>query len=206
MSEKDDSDFALAQAGEFVAGLLERYQAYHDHKERMVYAGFALYAGAFGAGLISSRWPPAWVVDEPPLRAVLALGAVTIAWALTLSFLSWQLRRRRLAAIRVAGAERLLAKWSTEPPKTGELRPWKESAERGKYSLWRRVMHTVWPPSAPLPQADLADQRYPGVLVSLWKQQESSAGTGAESHEKLIVGTGWSLYFAVVLKTVLTVF
>src|SRR5262245_8898505 len=97
-------------ATEFVFHLREHYRAYHDHKESMAYAGAALYVVAFGSALIMKDWPPSW----GHAKVTLTILGLTTAWLVMLIYLKWQLRRRRWAALRVAGAEKLLAKWITE--------------------------------------------------------------------------------------------
>jgi hypothetical protein len=57
---------------EFIQGQHDYYAAYHHHKESMAYAGFTVYAGAAGAALIASGWPPAWG-DHKTLLASLAV-------------------------------------------------------------------------------------------------------------------------------------
>lgn len=104
----------IRRATEFIFHLREHYRAYHDHKDSMA----ALYVVAFGSALIMKDWPPTW----GSATLTLTILAITTAWLGMLVYLKWQLRRRRWAALRVAGAEKLLAKWITEPPTEEDLR------------------------------------------------------------------------------------
>lgn len=181
-----------AEARRFVELLLDQYNKYHDHKETMAYSAFALYAAAFAWLLVSKEWPPHW---PSPLPIV----TVAAAWLLALWFIGWQLKNRRLAAIRTAAAERLLASWLTKPPSSQDLAPWRDPIKQP--GMKRHLLGFLCPPLAPLGQADLADSSYPGALVSLWLQQNAGRGTGARRNEVILTVAIWLLFVAVALKT-----
>jgi hypothetical protein len=172
--------------------MLAQYNKYHDHKETMAYSAFALYAAAFAWLLVSKEWPPDWPAPMPVVT-------VAAAWLLALWFIGWQLKNRRLAAIRTAAAERLLASWVTRPPSSDDLAPWKGSIERP--SRLGHLVGFLCPPLAPLGHADLADSNYPGALVSLWLQQSAGRGTGATRNEVILTVAIWLLFLAVAVKT-----
>src|SRR5437773_2082631 len=95
---------ANPQVIQFAKESIDRYSRYRDHKETMAYAGAAVYVGAAAAIILSKDWPPSqW---GPSFGIV----AVVTLWALALSYLKYQLRKRRWAAFRVAGCEWILAR------------------------------------------------------------------------------------------------
>jgi hypothetical protein len=183
-----DDEYARAQG--FVCTLLETYEAYHNHKESMAYAGFTAYAALFGAALLTPTWPQ-W-------GEVARIGAASVTWLFFLAYLGWQLRLRRLASIRVAGLERLLADWITHPPTTADLRPvpLAATAQRSRYVLLG-VLSTMWPLRQVLPHSDLPDTVYPKALVTAWTEQVTERGTDAMFHERLLFAAGWLLYVLV---------
>jgi hypothetical protein len=152
------ADFARVQ--------LERYEHYHAHKESMAYAGLALFAAAAGAILIADKWPPAaWGV----YRTTIATVALMAFWAVVLLYLRFQLRRRRWAALRIAGCEHVLAKWAT-----GDLKPdsrlnaaHRTAMDNG--SRWRTFLDFVWPQKRAVRAVEMPDDPskgtplYPGV-------------------------------------------
>ena len=181
-------------ARRFVELILDQYNKYHDHKETMAYTGFALYAAAFAWLLVSNDWPPNWPRPLPLLT-------VTGGWLLALWFVGWQLKNRRLAAIRTTAAERLLASWVTTPPSDQDLLPWKGTIKRRR--ALTHILGFLCPPLAPLVQGDVIDSAYPGALVSLWLQPCSGRGTGARRNEVTLTIAIWVLFLALVLKTCL---
>jgi hypothetical protein len=187
------ADFARVQ--------LERYEHYHAHKESMAYAGLALFAAAAGAILIADKWPPTvWGV----YRTIIATFAVTAFWFVVLTYLRFQLHRRRWAALRIAGCEHVLAKWAT-----GDLKPDSRlnAARRAaidKVPRWRTFLDFVWPQKVAVPAVKMSKDDppvYPGILLDEWVEQEKT-GTDALQHERLIVVSGWGLFLAVILRTI----
>lgn len=193
---------ASEKARELVTVELQRYLVYHDQKETMAYAAFALYVGAFGAGLVSTAWPP---LDWSP--SWLPAATIVGGWFGVLWFMGWQLRRRRLASIRVAGAERLLARWVRTPPAPNDLDLWGASTAeadpqrtRGR-NLTALLGLLLLPPVAPLPKADVDDKEHLRALVVAWNDQTQDRRTAAVLHEWLLVAFGYALGILVFMKT-----
>lgn len=167
----------------------------------MAFTGLTLFTGAGGAVLVSNDWPPAaWGARAD----VWALLAITALWFGVLAYRRFQLRRRRWAALRVAGCERLLANWVVSLPSDADLLP-KDRNPIGSNSLVRCV-DFFWPLKAAVlvmaPPSDKNPAMYPSALVDAWVSQEEKRGTYALLHERLIVLAGWSLYLVVALFTV----
>ncbi len=170
-------------ARRYLEVLLQRYTAYHDHKENAAWAGAALYATAFTTALVSSAWPPSgW----PPWA--LYLGPVVMA-TFVLTHTWWQLGRRRIAAVRVAGVEALLAQWLTRAPSREELQlpPDKQVRASWRQRFWQWLR----------PVGDLTDKDYPQALVQAWQGRR----TRAQFHEWLLMAGGVVLLAAVLVKT-----
>jgi hypothetical protein len=140
----------------------------------MAYAGLAVFAGLVGAVMVSSDWSPkAW----GPHARCLALTALTLVWDLVLAYLRFQLRRRRWAALRLSGCERVLAKWATNKLSPEQLKP-KERTPGPDMKWWVRVVDFVicplkcsiravenLNPTSPNPL-------YPAILVAAWERAE----------------------------------
>lgn len=190
---------AASAAIDLLRAIADQYRSYHDDKETMAYAAFALYAAAFGAVIVGQKWPPKWFlthVPNPQLYAALILGVV---FALAMLFVGWQLRNRRLAALRLAGAVRLAVVWTRTPPTDRDLRPWKPKP--GATPWWRPIAAVLWPACAPPPVADLPLEAYPGALARYWHVQEKGRGTGARFHEHLIMVAMWVLLAGACART-----
>ena len=187
------------RATTFVRDLMKRYGAYHNHKETMGYAGITLYIAAFGTALVAKEWPPAW---GPASKAVTILG-ITGAWLVVLTFVKWQLLRRRWAAIRIAGTERLLAKWVREQPSVQDLSTWTKQAKQSP-PVWMRIVDYIWPLHKAVVAVDVTQEVYPRALVEAWRDQAAERGTAALIHERLVLITGWVLYVALAIRTVIT--
>jgi hypothetical protein len=194
-------------AASFVKAEMDRYRGYHDHKESMAYAGITLFIGAYGAALVSNAWPPQWIASSP----ITLIAALTGIWLFVLVFAKWQLVRRRWAALRIAGCERLLARWITQVPSEQDLATWRAPAaeERGRRerlvgvakAAVLTVTDHVWPLRSVHPVVDVHEEVYPTALVREWQEQEGR-GTAALFHERLVVVLGWLVYAAVLLRTV----
>jgi hypothetical protein len=185
---------ARDRAAIFIRDLGKRYEAYQTHKETMGYAGFAVYVAAFGTALVTKDWPP-W-----GSKHLVVLG-VTVAWVFVLIFVKWQLLRRRWAAIRVAGVERLLARWVVHAPTSGDLATWKKEPHARPGASVRIIDH-IWPLKRAVVPVDVSQETYPCALVEAWRAQAADRGTAAISHERLVVVLGWLLWAAVLLRTV----
>jgi hypothetical protein len=175
----------------------------------MAYAGLTLYLAAFGALLISREWPPDWLKPDKQLTDLL----ITSTWALALFFVKWELLRRRWAALRVAGIERLMAKWTSNDPSNDDLLPWEPKKVKktvskrvlsyvgsGILSLLIRVMDYVVPLPWAQPTVDITQAVYPTALVNEWKEQEGR-GTSALVHEGLLLFAGWAMYLSLLVHT-----
>jgi len=193
----NDLSAAGNRAIAFVRNLHDRYAAYHGHKESMAFTGLTLFTGAAGAALVSGHWPPpAW----GPYGWAWAALSVTALWLSMLAYLRFQLRRRRLAALRVAGCERVLAKWVASAPSAAELAP--KSREPIEVPCFLKCADYFWPLKTALlvlkPESKKNPPIYPAALVDAWLFQEE-LGTDALKHERLIVFAGWVIYVVLAL-------
>lgn len=192
MAPIDNQTARVSRLVALVTTLHDHYARYHDHKESMAYAGFTLYLGIVGAALFSDKWPPKphsyWPVVE-----------VLLLWAGVLVYLKFQLIRRRWAALRQAGCERLLARWATKDPTATDTQLW-TTESRLPTSLWLKVTDWVVPRRAAVTAVKTDQTVYPRVLVEEWKDRQVE-GTTAILHERLIVISGWILFFALLYRT-----
>ena len=190
-------------AEEFVRSLMERYAQYHEHKENMAYGGFTVFAGAVVAALVTTAWPPDWGLYTPTL----APGAALALFVVTFVYLRYQLHRRRWAALRVAGCEHVLAKWSRNGPTSRDL----ERIAGGDAEIpgANRVVGCLWcllgwvcPPVAEvlaIKRRDDADTaNYPRALVEKWR---TIVKTDAVMHEWIIFSTTWVLGVALFVRS-----
>ena len=188
----------VERAVNFVKDLLDRYVSYHDHKESMAFTGLTIFAGTTGASLVSSAWPPSW----GEFKQLIAVAALTGLWLGVLAYLRFQLRRRRWAALRVAGCERVLAQWIQLPPSDADLNP--RHRDPVVDSLGVKWLDFFWPQKAAVRAVESGSDNdpatYPRVLVDAWVSQEER-GTAALAHERLIILAGWALYFVAVADT-----
>jgi hypothetical protein len=174
-----------SRAVELARTLHDHYAEYHDHKEAMAYAGFTLFLGIVGAALFTDKWPP-----KP--ATWWAVPAVVVAWLAMLFFLKFQLIRRRWAALRQAGCERLLARWATNPPTPQDLRLW-TTESRASVSRFVRVIDWIYPLKDAVRAVKTDQSIYPTAFVDAWKARELE-GTEAIAHERLVVLAGWALF------------
>jgi hypothetical protein len=189
----------------FVLQYRDRYFMYHNHKESMAYAAFALYLVSFGAGLVSAAWPPAWPISPGWLRAIVLVVVATVAWLFALRVMAWQLGYRRLAAVRVAGAERLLNSLLRGPVAEEQLRTW-EASKRGQEPAAKGgLKQWLWPPGAPISDADLDDDMYPAHLIAACRYQQHEHPTHAVEHEALVFAAGWVAWALLVIKTAIII-
>jgi hypothetical protein len=178
---------------EFVQALLDRYASYHDLKETMAYAGITLFGGIVGTATVSDAWPPNWGQHS----ACLAIVASTLLWTTILTFLRFQLTRRRWAALRVAGCERLLAAWLQEGPSEEEL-ALAPVTSRPPPAFTTRIANFLWGSNAAVRAVKTEEAVYPNALVKVWLRQEVY-GTDALKHERLILICGWIFYVILIL-------
>ncbi|SRR6266571_4531841 len=177
---------------EFVRTLHDHYASYHDHKESMAYAGLTLFVGIVGAGLFTDKWPP-----EP--RTPWSIVAVIVLWAVVLTYLKFQLVRRRWAALRQAGCERLLARWTMREPTADDMKLW-TTESRPPVGALVRITDWVVPRKAAVRAVKTDQSVYPRALVEEWKAREAN-GTEAIRHERLVIITGWVTFIALLWRT-----
>lgn len=188
---------------DFVSDEIGRYADYQKHKESVAYTGLALFTGATGLVLTSKDWPPSvWNSNV----CVLSIITLTAFWFAVLFFLRFQLQRRRWAALRVAGCERVLVRWATNKIDTERLSADKRPQldENEKISTLLRIIDWVWPQKysvLAIEEPKESDKPYyPGVLIDAWREAEES-GTAALRHERLIILSGWALYACMLYRT-----
>jgi hypothetical protein len=182
---------------EYVAHLDEHYRSYHDHKETLAYNAMALYVGAFGIALVTKDWPPAWAIRDP----LFGFWAVTAAWLVFLLYIKWQLRKRRWAALRAAGTDRMLARWTISPPSAQELEIIKATGTR-EPDCWEMIVDHIWPLRAAVPVLEGDEPVYPRALVETWLTVQRNKGTSAVVNEGLLIVIGWCLYLALLARTI----
>lgn len=180
----------------WVQALLDRYAAYHQHKEGAAYAAITLFAGIAGAAAVSSAWPSDW----GRYTTVLAILVATLLWTAVLTFLRFQLTRRRWAALRVAGCDRLLAAWLQKGPSDVGLAPG-APISRPPVTCPSLVANCLWGSKYAVHAVDTSESVYPSALVTAWVDQETR-GTDALKHERLVLAAGWVLYAALVVTAI----
>ncbi len=181
----------------WIQALLDRYAAYHQHKEGTAYAAITLFAGIAGTAAVGNAWPPAW----GRYTTVLAISAATLLWGAVLTFLRFQLTRRRWAALRVAGCDRLLAVWLQKAPSDVGLAP-ATPTSRPPVPCPSLVANCLWGSKYAVHAVDTSESVYPSALVTAWVDQETR-GTDALKHERLILVSGWVLYVVLVVTTII---
>ena len=210
---------AHERAERFLTDLLSAHRAYHQHKENMAYAGAALYVLAFGAALTGETWPPAWWLDDPFWRRWGTVAAITTAWFVVLLYLRWQLGLRYWTAVHVAATQELLAKWITDLPKDEDLEPWKPPSNHSKDSnkfarnwrgnVWRELKRSsrwiadwICPSRRLTVKPDVPYAVYPKAVVEAWLKQ-AERGSGAVFHSRLVLCASWSIYVALLARTLM---
>ncbi|GEM_PF-4110878 len=106
-SGPDEREVALA----YLSTIGERYEAYHAHKENLVYAAAALYVTGALAVLLGV---------PPGSTLVVTLVFMCIA-VIAFEYVRWQLEMKNVAADRSDACSSLAARWVATPPKPGEL-------------------------------------------------------------------------------------
>ncbi len=183
----------------FVETFHREYVEYHNHKETVAYTALALYVAAFGAALVSKEWPPPW--GDGWIRLLLSIAALSLAWIFALWFIGWQLTRRRMAAVRVAAAERLLASWASSSPDDKGSALAASTPSAGPAHWW----HLFWTPATPEPAGDLRDGHYPAAVINAVHSLRSWPGSEARVHEGVIIAAVHTLWLVAVVKTVVVV-
>src|SRR4051794_38795788 len=108
-----------AQFREYVKASHDRFATFRDNKETMAFAGLAIFLAAVATALTSREWPPTFAQNRPWLIA----AAFSALWIFVASYLRYQLRRRRWAALRVAGCDWLAAEWLPDSPQAMRTKP-----------------------------------------------------------------------------------
>jgi hypothetical protein len=182
---------------DYAQAVHDRLAAYRDNKETMAFAGLAIFLGAVATALTSRDWPPTFAKERPWLIVL----AFSILWVFIAVYLRYQLRRRRWAAIRVAGCDWLLAEWLPESPHAmanEDSRPAKP-AKPGPLIL---LVDIIWPLKSAVTAVDPNLRVYPDEIERSWVLA-SKRGTDALLHERLIHIAGWVGYAAVLTRTLL---
>jgi hypothetical protein len=194
--------------------LQRRYVGYMQQKEYLAYLGFAVYATAASTILLfdEEKWPPpSWGSLSPWW----ALGAICVVWLLAFLYLRFELHRRRWAAMRLAGCERVLVKLATGDISTDASIPWtwngvpRQKPPETRTPVGTRIGNFVcslWglfcPLKASFPVIRDKFAVYPKIFIDLWKvQQERPQPTDALKHERLVMLAGWGLFFLVLVNT-----
>jgi len=189
---------AKKQLQEFVSQALARYVTYHDAKENMALAGITLFLAAGATILVAKDWPSSFLSGTGSISII----ALSLVWLLVSLYLRFQLRRRRWAALRVAGCEWLLAEWLPDSPKA--LANQSDMAVKRRPGWFIRAVDVAWPLKAAVAvmKPDTPSQVYPKEIEEAWLKAEWR-GTEALSHERLIHFVGWVTYFAMVARTLI---
>jgi hypothetical protein len=134
-------------------------------------------------------------------RPWLIIVAFFWLWALVAVYLRYQLRRRRWAAIRVAGFDRLLAEWLPESPhalareEDNPVRPTKPARPL-------LFLDLLWPLKDAVIAFDPEEHVYLDEIERAWILVAKS-GTDALRHERIIHAAGWVGFGSVVMRTLL---
>ncbi len=132
---------------EYLFALLALNSTYHNHKEQAAYTILGV-EGAFFLGLfLLGNWPPG-VDSVPDWLLALAFG---LTWVLFHSALRFQLRNRRLAALRVDALIRTLEDDCDREAKLTEV----ERHRPGR--LMRFIDDTLWPVKTATIDGDLGE-------------------------------------------------
>jgi len=185
------------QTRDYLQAVHDRLQAYRDGKETMAFAGLAIFLGAAATALTSRDWPPTFVQNRPWF----VVAAFSILWVFVAVYLRYQLRRRRWAAIRVAGCDWLLAEWLPDSPHAMATEE-KSPAKPAKPGPMILLIDIIWPLKSAVTAVDPNRSVYPDEIERSWVLA-SKRGTDALLHERLIHIAGWVGYAAVLTRTLL---
>jgi hypothetical protein len=186
-----------AQLREYTQGALERFSTYRDNRETMAFAGLAVFLGSVATALVSKDWPPTFAIGHPGLIVVAFSGL----WLFVAVYLRYQLRRRRWAALRVAGCDWLLAEWLPESPHA-MAQDQKTPTRRAEPTLRLLLLDTFWPLKGAVVSIVPTLHVYPAEIEDAWLLA-ADRGTDTLLHERIIHIAGWVGYAAVVLRTLL---
>lgn len=183
------------QTREYVQAVHDRLAAYRDNKETMAFAGLAIFLGAVATALTSRDWPP----DFAQGRQWLIIATFSLLWIFVAVYLRYQLRRRRWAAIRVAGCDWLLAELLPESPRALANEP--ENPERPPKPHWFALcVDLIWPLKNSVTPVNAELRVYPHQIERAYILA-GQRGTEALIHERIIHFAGWIGYAAVIVRT-----
>jgi hypothetical protein len=182
---------------EYVQAVHDRLAAYRDNKETMAFAGLAIFFGAVATALASHDWPPAFAQGRPWL----IIGAFSSLWVFVAVYLRYQLRRRRWAAIRVAGCDWLLAEWLPDSPHA-QASEAENPVRRPKPGPVLLLLDLMWPLKKSVIGIDPKLRVYPHEIERAWVLA-GERSTDALLHERIIHFAGWVGYVSVVTRTLL---
>jgi hypothetical protein len=163
----------------------------------MAFAGLAVFLGSVATALVSKDWPPTFAIGHPGLIVVAFSGL----WLFVAVYLRYQLRRRRWAALRVAGCDWLLAEWLPESPRA-MAQDQKIPTRRAKPTALLLFFDLFWPLKGAVGAINPTLHVYPAEIEDAWLLA-ADRGTEALWHERIIHFAGWVGYVVVVLRTLL---
>jgi len=201
-----ERDVCNNQAERLLNHLIADNEAYHNHKETMAHAGLLVMLGLCSAILLEEVWPPCWVSTIPSILCPrqIAMLAFLFLWILLNTYIRWQMRNRRTAAIMQAAAFSILTRGGSGSPESIYLDEDSEhKGNQGKPPCGRRLItlldHIVPVPAAPLAN-DIKGKSYPTWLRNAIEEQERE-GTGALTGEWLIT---FASFFALIIVAIRT--
>jgi hypothetical protein len=186
-----------AHLREYVRDCLTRFSGIRDAKETLAFAGLAVFLGAAATALASKDWPPAIAASRPWLVVL----AFSVLWGFVATYLRYQLRRRRWAALRVSGSDWLLAEWLPGSP-GAMARDAKIPTRRPEPDAWLLFRDLIWPVNESVVAINPELHVYPDEIETAWLRA-ADRGTDALTHERIIHLAGWVGYAGVVLRTLL---
>lgn len=108
-----------------ITSLLTAQGTYHNHKERMAYNAATLYMAGATALILA---PPFWQFYPKPAFVLFVVALIAIA-AIGFVYVRWQLRMRRIAAVRVSACWNLATIWLHTSPTPADLEPSVETVQ-----------------------------------------------------------------------------
>jgi hypothetical protein len=197
MSYENMCEKQQTQTRDYLEAVHNRLQTYRDGKETLAFAGLAIFLGAVATALTSKDWPPTFAQHRP----LLIVGAFSLLWLFVAVYLRYQLRRRRWAALRVAGCDWLLAEWLPDSPRAmvNEDPSPKRSPKPRTIIL---LIDIIWPLKSAVIAVDPNQRVYTNEIERSWILA-SKRGTDALLHERLIHIAGWLGYGLVLARTLL---
>ncbi len=174
---------------------------YHHHKEQMAYIGFLIQT-AFFTAIMTINWNQN-DADTSSLTPVMMLAFVVPFWIFIHVFIRWQLRLRRLAAIKSATILRVILKnldVNNKEIERNENHTKQQNNTDCSKSCWLSIVDRfLWPVSSSLVESDIKIAEYPN-----WFQKEFNSrlteGTGAHAGEILVTCGSWIILIGMIVK------